>query len=84
MKTLVIPDIHQTEYYKKPVQKYFNEVDKIVFLGDYFDFHCHPSKVVPTEKAIENFEEICDLAYKFPNKVDICVEIMIWSTSPMI
>jgi len=73
MKILVIPDIHQTEHYKKPVQKYFNEVDKIVFLGDYFDFHCHPSKVVSTEKAIENFEEICGLAYKFPDKIDVCI-----------
>jgi predicted phosphodiesterase len=73
MKILVIPDIHQTEHYKTPFQKYFNEVDKIVFLGDCFDFHCHPSKVVSTEKAIENFEEICDAAYKFPNKIDVCI-----------
>ena len=37
MKTLIIGDIHGRRFWKRPVEKYINKVDKIVFLGDYFD-----------------------------------------------
>lgn len=70
MKILVVPDIHQTEYYKKFIKDFYDTVDKIVFLGDYFDTHTPKDpNVVPTEKAIENFEEIVYMA-KTDDKVD--------------
>ncbi len=33
-KVLVIPDIHGETFWKAPVQKYIDQVDRIVFLGD--------------------------------------------------
>ena len=73
MKVLVIPDIHQTEYYKKFLKEYYDEADKVVFLGDYFDTHTpYEPDVVSTEKAIENFKEIMELV-KSSNKVDALI-----------
>ena len=73
MKVLVIPDIHQTEYYKKHLEKYYNSVDRVVFLGDYFDTHSPDDpNVVSTEKAIDNFKEIMELVKK-SNKVDALI-----------
>lgn len=72
MKILVIPDIHQTEHYKKPLKELYDSVDKVIFLGDYFDFH-DPEGVVDTSKAIENFNDICKLAKDNPDKVDALI-----------
>lgn len=36
-RVLVIPDIHGETFWKEPVQKYIDQVDRIVFLGDYLD-----------------------------------------------
>ena len=37
MKILVIPDVHGRRFWKRPLERYIKKVDKIVFLGDYFD-----------------------------------------------
>ena len=34
---LVVPDVHGRIFWKEPVKKYFDFVDRIVFLGDYLD-----------------------------------------------
>lgn len=37
IKILVIPDVHGRIFWKEPVKKYMNAVDRVVFLGDYLD-----------------------------------------------
>lgn len=34
---LVLPDIHGRTFWKEPVKKYLDFVDKVIFLGDYLD-----------------------------------------------
>ena len=36
-KILVISDIHGRLFWKEAVEKYKDEVDRIIFLGDYLD-----------------------------------------------
>ena len=36
-RILVIPDVHGRTFWKEPVGKYINVVDRVVFLGDYLD-----------------------------------------------
>ena len=36
-KILVIPDVHGRLFWKEPVMKYLDIVDRVVFLGDYLD-----------------------------------------------
>ena len=63
MKILVIPDIHETKYWEN---NNFDAFDKIVFLGDYFDFHGKE----PEGDKFENFLNICKLKIK-NDKVDL-------------
>ena len=36
-KILVVPDVHGRLFWKEPVEKYLDAVDRVVFLGDYLD-----------------------------------------------
>ena len=36
-RILVVPDVHGRLFWKEPVKKYFDAVDRVVFLGDYLD-----------------------------------------------
>lgn len=36
-RILVVPDVHGRLFWKEPVRKYINTVDRVVFLGDYLD-----------------------------------------------
>ena len=36
-RLLVTPDVHGRDFWIEPCEKYVNEVDKIIFLGDYHD-----------------------------------------------
>lgn len=36
-KVMVIPDVHGRIFWKEPVKKYLDIVDRVVFLGDYLD-----------------------------------------------
>lgn len=36
-RILVIPDVHGETFWKEPVQKYIDLVDRVIFLGDYLD-----------------------------------------------
>ena len=54
-KVLVIPDIHQNlKFANKILSKHENEVDKIVFLGDYFD--CFET---PDNETYFGIKEVC-------------------------
>lgn len=36
-RILVVPDVHGRVFWKEPIKKYLNVVDRVVFLGDYLD-----------------------------------------------
>lgn len=54
MKILIIPDIHGRFKWKEHVDRLINKVDKVVFLGDYFDSF----DKTPVEQMY-NFKEVC-------------------------
>lgn len=55
MKTVILGDIHGTNYWQTIIN--FEKPDRVVFVGDYFD-----SFNIPPQKEIENFKDI--LEYK--------------------
>lgn len=55
MKILIIPDIHGRWFWKKPVEELVDSIDKIVFLGDYFD--PYPYEVDMYRPVIRNGEK---------------------------
>jgi len=69
MKILVIGDIHGRRFWKTPVEKYINKVDKIVFLGDYFDAYQDEGIEYEWEDILNNFNEIVALKRTLPDKV---------------
>jgi predicted phosphodiesterase len=56
MKTLIIPDVHGRTFWKKAIEKHKDEVNKIIFLGDYLD--PYPWEGITRKEAIRNFQEI--------------------------
>jgi predicted phosphodiesterase len=56
MKILIIPDIHGRTFWKETIEKHKDEVDKIIFLGDYLD--PYPWENITRKDAIRNLEEI--------------------------
>jgi predicted phosphodiesterase len=70
MKILVVGDIHGRTFWKSPVERYINKVDKIVFLGDYFDPYPNDDGECPSFSfMMSNFNEILDLKKANPDKV---------------
>lgn len=75
IKTLIIPDVHGRDFWRKPVEKVLNETDaKIVFLGDYVD--PYPHEFVDKERgfdyqkyAIQVLEEIIELKKKYMDRI---------------
>jgi predicted phosphodiesterase len=63
-KLLIIPDVHGRVFWKEATEKYDQECDKIIFLGDYVD--SYPYENITKKQTINNFEEI--IAYKINNK----------------
>ena len=63
-KLLIIPDVHGRTFWKNAVEKYKDEVEKIIFLGDYLDRY--EDEGITRKEEIENFKEI--IAFKQENK----------------
>jgi hypothetical protein len=61
-----VPDIHQSNYWAKLLKIDLNTIDKIVFLGDYFD---HWENEWPYQG--ENFETIIQFKKTAPDKIDV-------------
>jgi hypothetical protein len=57
MKILIIGDVHESDFWVDYVQKNKDRVEKIVFMGDYFDSF----KKVSAQVASENFKKILAL-----------------------
>ena len=69
MKILVIPDIHGETFWKEPVQKYIDQVDRIVFLGDYLDPYPEEGKDYSPQGLFDNLMDIIDLKRTNMDKV---------------
>ena len=65
-KVVVIPDIHGETFWKEPVQKYNDQVDRIVFLGDYLDPYLDEGKTYTPQGLFDNLMDIID--FKRANK----------------
>jgi hypothetical protein len=61
-----VPDVHQSIYWKKLLNINLDTIDKIVFLGDYFD--CWEN-AWPYQG--ENFEAIIQFRKNAPDKIDV-------------
>lgn len=68
-KVLVIPDIHGETFWKEPVQKYLEQVDRIVFLGDYLDPYRDEEKEYTPQSLFDNLMDIIDLKRANMDKV---------------
>ena len=56
IKYLIIPDIHGRTFWRKPMEKFYDKVEHIIFLGDYFD--PYPSEKITESDAIDNWHNI--------------------------
>lgn len=64
-RILVIPDVHGRTFWKEPVCKLIESVDKVIFLGDYLD----PYGDFVQEDICQNLMEIINLKSKYQDKV---------------
>lgn len=70
MKILVIPDVHSRLFWKRPLEKYIDKVDKVVFLGDYCDpYQDETTEPIEWKQTLDNFLEIIELKKNNPDKV---------------
>ena len=70
-KVLIVPDVHGRTFWEKPVEKELNNVDKIIFLGDYLD--PYPREGISPEESIEVFKKIIDLKIPNPDKIILLI-----------
>lgn len=56
-KILIIPDVHGRTFWKKAYD-YINDVDEIIFLGDYLD--PYDFEKISEQQSIDNFKEILE------------------------
>lgn len=68
-RILVIPDVHGETFWREPVQKYINQVDRIIFLGDYLDPYRDKFGEYNAEAVFNNMMEIINLKLKNEEKV---------------
>lgn len=66
MKIGLVPDPHGREFWHD-IESKVNDLDLIIFLGDYLD--PYPHEGITVEKAIEEFKLILEFKDKNPNKV---------------
>jgi hypothetical protein len=64
-RVLVVPDVHGRTFWKEGVSKWLEDVDKVVFLGDYLD----PYEYHLPDALYANLMEIIELKRKEPEKV---------------
>ena len=66
-KLLILSDIHGRTFWKDAVEKYKDEVDKIIFLGDYLDRY--EDEGITRKQEMENFKEIIEFKKENEEKV---------------
>jgi hypothetical protein len=58
-KILIVPDVHGRTFWKEPIYKLIDEVDKVIFLGDYLDPYEEESGL--SDDIFVNMMEIIEL-----------------------
>ena len=69
MRVLVVPDIHGETFWREPVQKYIDQVDRIVFLGDYLDPYQEEVEDYSPQSLFDNLMDIVNLKRANMDKV---------------
>lgn len=69
-KILVVPDVHGRKFWHK-AEELINNVDQVVFLGDYLDPYSHEG--ITFDTAMEEFLKILDFKEKYGDKVVLLV-----------
>lgn len=67
-KILIVPDYHLRRYMLDLVKDNIDNVDEIIFLGDYLDPYLHEG-IIFTEKRIDDLIEIINIKKSNPDKV---------------
>lgn len=65
MNILVIPDVHLRKFWRQCISDNISKVDKVVFLGDYFDPYNEPDL---EDDPISMMQNVIDLKKNEPNK----------------
>jgi len=68
-RILVVPDVHGRTFWKEPAKRYLDEVDKIVFLGDYLDPYRDEGNNFSSDEITENLLQIIELKWENGEKV---------------
>ena len=68
-KVLVVPDIHGEAFWKEPVLKNIDQVDRVIFLGDYLDPYPEEGKDYSPQELFDNLMDIVDLKRSHMEKV---------------
>lgn len=66
MLIAIVPDVHGRKFWHD-IEYVINEVDKVIFLGDYLD--PYPDENISFEDALEEFKQILTFKEKYNNKV---------------
>lgn len=69
IRILVVPDVHGRIFWKEPVNKYIDLVDRIVFLGDFLDPYRDEGEEYTSESVYDNLMEIIQLKLDHKEKV---------------
>ena len=69
-KVLIVPDVHGRKFWHK-AEEMIDEVDQVVFLGDYLD--PYPHEGITFDDAIEELGSILDFKEKYSDKVTLLV-----------
>jgi predicted phosphodiesterase len=64
-KIIIVPDVHGRTFWRLAKEK-INEVDQVVFLGDYLD--PYPVEGISPKKAIEELKKIIDFKKRIPRE----------------
>ena len=68
-RILVIPDVHGETFWKEPIQKYLEQVDRVIFLGDYLDPYRSHLEEYDFDAVYSNMMEVIDLKQNHNDKV---------------
>lgn len=69
-KILIVPDVHGRSFWHR-AEELVNDVDKIVFLGDYLDPYGYEG--ITFDMALEEFEKILEFKDKYNDKVVLLI-----------
>lgn len=68
-RILVIPDVHGETFWREPVRRYIDQVDRVIFLGDYLDPYPKEDKEYSPQVIFDNLMDIIDLKRSHMDKV---------------